>query len=150
MAHMKPKMDVMNERMKKLGSSLDQAQKLQMASEMNALFTKYDFHPIKAMALPLLQMPIFMSVFFGLEQMPDYYSHKLSTGNMGWFVNLSATDPYYVLPFLCAGTSVGIIDLGKTQMLQNPSGKTMLTTFRAMGALSMPFTMMFPTALLPN
>mmetsp|Transcript_55309 Transcript_55309/g.66616 ORF Transcript_55309/g.66616 Transcript_55309/m.66616 type:complete len:477 (+) Transcript_55309:62-1492(+) len=154
MAHMKPEMDVMNERMKKLGSNLDQSQKLQMASEMNALFAKYDCHPIKAMALPLLQMPVFMSVFFGLKQMPDYYSHELSTGGMGWFVDLSATDPYHVLPFLCAGTFVGIIELGKTQMLQNPSGKTMLTAFRCMGALSVPFTMMFPTALfcywLPN
>jgi membrane protein insertase Oxa1/YidC/SpoIIIJ len=43
------------------------------ALQLKALYEKHDSNPFKSLVFPLLQMPIFISFFFGLKQMGSYY-----------------------------------------------------------------------------
>ena len=51
-----------------------------------------------------LQLPIFMSMFFGLRKMANLPVESLTTGGLLWFVDLTVTDNFYGLPLLTAAT----------------------------------------------
>jgi len=120
-----------------------------MGMKMKELFKKYDCNPMKALALPLLQAPIFMSFFFGLRKMPDYFHEQLSTGGILWFTDLSVPDPLYIMPVVSAASFVLMVELGKEQMLASNAqqGQTMLTVFRGLGVIMVPLTLNFSSAV---
>lgn len=67
---MNPEMKQIQERMKNIDMNDPKIQK-QYRAQMQALFKKYDCNPMKSLALPFVQMPIFMGMFFGLKGMPE-------------------------------------------------------------------------------
>ncbi len=149
MAHMKPEMDVIKAKVDRLDKS-DMAGQQVLAQEFQALYRKYDVNPLRAIALPLLQMPIFVSMFFGMREMPNIYPEKLADGGMLWFTDLTAADPTYALPIGCAASFLIMMELGKDQMMSsNPAqAKMMLTFFRSVAVLMVPLTYTFPTSVL--
>ena len=150
MAHLKPEMDVLKEKVDRLGPNVDQETQMRMAMQMKALFAKYECNPLKALLVPVVQAPLFMSMFFGLRKVPDYFPDELSTGGMLWFPDLTQTDPLYILPITSIASFLIMIELGKDQMLQsNPAqGKLMLNFFRGVSVLMVPVTINFSTAVL--
>lgn len=150
MAHLKPEMDVLKEKMDRLGKNVDQETQMRMAMQMKALFAKYQCNPLKALVVPVIQAPLFMSMFFGLRKMPDYFPTELSTGGLYWFQDLTQTDPLYILPVASIGSFIIMIELGKdTMMASNPQqGKLMLNFFRGMCVLMIPVTINFSSAVL--
>jgi len=149
MGHVKPELDVLKAKVDNLDPNDLQGQQ-RYAKEMQALFKKFDVNPLKALSLPLIQMPVFMSMFFALRKMPDIYPEKLVDGGILWFMDLNAPDPYYVLPALSGLTFVVMMELGKEQMLANApeQGQLMLNFFRGMALLIVPVATTFPTAVL--
>eukprot|EP00559_Dactyliosolen_fragilissimus_P005435 CAMPEP_0184867984 /NCGR_PEP_ID=MMETSP0580-20130426/28604_1 /TAXON_ID=1118495 /ORGANISM="Dactyliosolen fragilissimus" /LENGTH=377 /DNA_ID=CAMNT_0027368569 /DNA_START=463 /DNA_END=1596 /DNA_ORIENTATION=+ len=147
MAHMKPEMDILKQKIDSADSSDTQLQ-MQYGMQMKQLFKKYDCNPLKALVVPLVQAPLFMSMFFALRNMPDHFPDELSTGGTLWFTDLTAHDPYYVLPILSAISFYGMIETGKTQMLQSgQQGQTMLNVMRGLALFMIPVTMNFSTAI---
>eukprot|EP00566_Odontella_aurita_P012368 CAMPEP_0113534954 /NCGR_PEP_ID=MMETSP0015_2-20120614/5432_1 /TAXON_ID=2838 /ORGANISM="Odontella" /LENGTH=490 /DNA_ID=CAMNT_0000434145 /DNA_START=151 /DNA_END=1623 /DNA_ORIENTATION=+ /assembly_acc=CAM_ASM_000160 len=149
MAHMKPEMDLLKARVEALGSQGDSNAQMQMGLEMRALFKKYDCNPLKALIVPLVQMPVFMSMFLGLRKMPDYFPNELSTGGAFWFPDLSAADPTWVMPIASGLMFVGMVELGKEQMLANnrEQGELFLNVFRVMGVVVTAATINFPALI---
>ncbi len=149
MAHMKPEMDVIKAKVDRLDKS-DMAGQQVLAQEFQALYRKYDVNPLRAIALPFLQMPVFVSMFFGMREMPNIYPEKLADGGMLWFTDLTAADPTYALPIGCAVSFLLMMELGKEQMMSsNPAqAKMMLTFFRSVAVLMVPLTYTFPTSVL--
>jgi len=150
MAHLKPEMDVLKEKMDRVGNSADQETNMRMAMQMKALFKKYECNPLKALIVPVVQAPMFMSMFFGLRKMPDYFPAELSTGGMLWFPDLTQTDPLYILPIASIASFLIMIEIGKDTMLaSNPQqGMIMLNFFRGISVLMIPVTINFSTAVL--
>lgn len=150
MAHMAPELQSIKARIDKLGSDVDRETQLKYGLQMKALFKKYDCNPLAAMALPMVQAPFFMSMFFGLRKMPDFFPEELSTGGIFWFTDLTMTDPYYILPSFSALTFFIMIEMGKGQMMAtNPAqGEMMVNIFRGMSIIMFPIAINFPTALL--
>lgn len=150
MAHLKPEMDVLKDKMDRLGKNVDQETQMRMAMQMKALFAKYQCNPLKALIVPIVQAPLFMSFFFGLRKMPDYFPTELSTGGMFWFEDLTQTDPLYILPIASIASFLIMIELGKDAMTaSNPQqGKLMLNFFRGVSVLMIPVTINFSTAVL--
>jgi len=70
MAHLQPELNQMKARYEAIGAPSRQDQ-LQFGNQMKALFAKYDVKPIQAFAAPLVQLPLFMGMFFGLRKMPS-------------------------------------------------------------------------------
>jgi YidC/Oxa1 family membrane protein insertase len=149
MAHLKPEMDVLKQKIDKLDPK-DMQKQQEYAKEMQRLFLKYNVNPLKGLILPLVQMPVFMSMFFALRKMPDYFHDELSTGGILWFVDLTLPDAYYVMPVFSGLSLMAMMEVSKKSMMASSpeQGKMMLTFFRVMGVLLVPFAMYFPTCLL--
>jgi len=146
MAHLQPEMAVLKEKIDRVDPK-DTVRQQQYSKQMQDLFRKYDCNPLKSLLVPLVQMPIFMSMFFALRQMPDVFPEKLVDGGIWWFVDLNAPDPYYILPVTSALTFLAMMEMMKTQMTSNnpAQGQLMLTFFRALAVLMVPMTINFST-----
>ena len=70
------------------------------SNELKLLFRKNNCHPFKSFISPLIQVPIFISFFMGLRRMCALPVESMKDGGMYWFTDLTAADPYYVLPVL--------------------------------------------------
>lgn len=148
MAHVKPEMDVLKAKIDRVDpKDLEMQQKY--AKEMQNLFKKYEVNPLRSIAIPLLQFPVFMSMFFGLKNMPEIYPNELSTGGMLWFPDLTAPDPYFIMPVASALSFLLMMELGKEQMMASApeQGRVMLNVFRGMAVIMIPITYSFPTAV---
>ncbi|WP_428897002.1 YidC/Oxa1 family membrane protein insertase [Parelusimicrobium proximum] len=70
-----------------------------MQREMLALYKKYKFNPMSG-CLPLfLQLPIFIALFNAFRNSWELHG----AGFVLWITDLSAKDPYYVLPVIMGG-----------------------------------------------
>eukprot|EP00554_Chaetoceros_debilis_P007302 CAMPEP_0194076672 /NCGR_PEP_ID=MMETSP0149-20130528/3441_1 /TAXON_ID=122233 /ORGANISM="Chaetoceros debilis, Strain MM31A-1" /LENGTH=402 /DNA_ID=CAMNT_0038757487 /DNA_START=203 /DNA_END=1412 /DNA_ORIENTATION=- len=149
MAHMRPEMDILKERVDKLDRT-DMAGQEKMAKEMQKLFQKYEVNPLKSILVPIAQMPVFMSMFFALKQMPDIYPEKLADGGMFWFTDLNLADPTYILPATCGLSFLLMMEIGKEQMMSSSpqQGALMLNFFRFIALAMVPLTASFPTCVL--
>ena len=149
MAHLQPELTLMKQRYEAIGEPTRQDQ-LQFSNRMKALFTKYEVKPFRAILAPLMQFPLFMGMFFGLQKMPTLFPQELASGGMFWFPDLTVPDPLYILPVVSGMTFFAVIELGKEQMMaQNPAqGQTFLNVFRAMSVLMIPFIINFEACML--
>jgi len=57
-------------------------------------------------------MPIFLSVFVGLRQMANLPVESMKTGGTAWFMDLTITDPYYILPLATVTLLYATIEVG--------------------------------------
>jgi len=149
MAHVQPELQQMKARYEAIGTPSRQDQ-LQFSRQMKSLFARYDVKPFRAFLAPAVQLPLFMGMFFGLRKMPQILPDELKDGGMYWFVDLTATDPYYILPLASATTFLALIEMGKDQMMaQNAAqGQIMLNVFRVLSIVMIPVCINFETAML--
>lgn len=151
MAHMQPEMQVLKEKLDRMGKNTDAATQQRFQEQMQALFKRYDCNPLKSLIAPLVQMPIFMSMFFALRKMPTYFESELEQGGLLWFYDLTQYDPYYILPVASSLTFLATIELSKANMsaTSTPAQSQLMTNvFRGMAVIMVPATMYFPTAVL--
>lgn len=80
------------------------------AAEMHALYERHGVNPMRLLALPLLQLPIFMSFFLGLRRLADHFPDAHS-GGAYWFVDLAATDTSYWLPAASGFSALTLVRL---------------------------------------
>ncbi|XP_067870249.1 mitochondrial inner membrane protein OXA1L isoform X1 [Heterodontus francisci] len=108
---------------------------------------KHDVNPLRGFLVPLIQAPIFISFFVALRQMAYLPVPSLQTGGLWWFTDLTASDPFYLLPIIVTSSMWGILELGAESGVDNPNLRTMKVVFRIMPLVILPFTMSFPTAV---
>lgn len=149
MAHLQPELQMVKARYEALGQPSRQDQ-LQFSNQMKAIFKKYEVKPFRGFVAPLVQLPLFMGMFFGLRKMPDLFPEDLSTGGMYWFPDLTVTDPLYILPLASAISFLALIEAGKENMLaQNAAtGQLMVNFFRVMSVGMIPVCLNFESAML--
>ncbi|XP_050419830.1 mitochondrial inner membrane protein OXA1L [Adelges cooleyi] len=83
------------------------------ASQELMLFMKsHNVNPIKGMILPVVQFPIFLSMFLGLRGMANLPLESLTYGGLWWFADLTLPDQFYVLPLITVATLGLTIELG--------------------------------------
>jgi YidC/Oxa1 family membrane protein insertase len=58
----------------------------------------------------MLQMPIFISMFFALKTMPELYPSMTEGGTL-WFTDLSVADESYALPVMSALSFLLILEV---------------------------------------
>ena len=119
----------------------DPQMKAQFAEEMKALWKKYDVNPLKSLTLPLAQIPIFVSFFLALRDMPLRFP-DMATGGVLWFVDLTAADSSMVLPILNAASFWLMIELGADGMAASQA-ETMKLAMRGLAVVMIPATMGF-------
>lgn len=69
-------------------------------TRMQSLFAKHNVNPMKLFALPVLQAPIFIGLFFALKRLANAGWPDFQTGGLAWFTDLTVADPTYILPLV--------------------------------------------------
>jgi YidC/Oxa1 family membrane protein insertase len=90
MRKLKPEVDALNEKFK------DDAQAKNLA--MMELWKKHGVNPFGGCLPQLVQMPVWFAMYTTLQTAAEMYHTRFL-----WFKDLSAPDPYYVLPLLLGG-----------------------------------------------
>ncbi|CAG5929145.1 unnamed protein product [Menidia menidia] len=80
-------------------------------SDLNLFQKKHDVNPLRGFLVPLVQAPVFISFFIALRKMAYLPVPSLQTGGALWFTDLSAADPFYILPFAVTGTMFFILEV---------------------------------------
>ena len=143
MAHLKPEMERVQAAMKAAEGGMNDPriqQRYQM--EMKELFVKHKVNPMRALVMPFLQMPIFISAFMALRQFQDYFP-AFSTGGTLWFTDLTAADPYMILPVVNALSFLLMIEIGADGM-DSGMKSTFKNIMRGLGVVMVPLTMAMP------
>eukprot|EP00731_Ephydatia_muelleri_P034845 Em0081g10a len=119
----------------------------QQTARLYSLYQQHKCNPFKMMVMPLVQLPIFISFFVAIREMASVPIESMKTGGMLWFMDLTVSDPYYVLPVLSCLSFMATIELGGETGVTNPQTEKMKVFFRAMAILLIPVTATFPSGL---
>lgn len=145
MAVMRPEMQKMQDAMKADTNFHDVRVKHKYQEEMKAMFVRYKVNPFQSMLIPFFQIPIFLSCFFGLRDMGNFFP-GFTTGGDFWFTNLSVPDPYFILPIANALSFLVMIELGMEGLETNQKTQ-FVWAMRGLGVLMVPLTYTMPQGL---
>lgn len=102
MQDLKPEMDRIRAKYK------DNRQKQQ--EELMKLYQERKVNPFGSCLPLLVQMPIFIAIFYVIRSFGDAHPDFMSGGIL-WFKDLTAADPYYILPILSAVTMLAASEI---------------------------------------
>lgn len=142
-----PEMTKLTNRMTEAKQSGNKFDFAKAYSDLNLFQKKHDVNPLRGFLIPLVQTPVFISFFIALRKMAYLPVPSLQTGGLLWFTDLTAADPFYILPLAVTGTMFFILELGAESGIDNPNLRAMKTVFRIMPLVILPLTINFPTAV---
>ncbi|XP_077646054.1 mitochondrial inner membrane protein OXA1L isoform X2 [Lonchura striata] len=116
-------------------------------SELVSYQRRYDVNPLRGFLVPLVQTPLFVSFFLALQGMAAAPVPGLLQGGLGWFQNLAAPDPFYVLPVLVTASTWLVLELGAETGVSAPGAGPVRQILRLLPLFFLPFILHFPTAV---
>lgn len=111
MKALQPEVKKIKESFKDVSAADDPTIRYKYIGEVTKLLARNNVHPVRSMAISSLQIPIFLSLFFGLKNMGTFYPEYCSGGEL-WFTDLSAKDKYFILPYTNTATLFTMFYLG--------------------------------------
>jgi YidC/Oxa1 family membrane protein insertase len=100
MKELEPHQKALQAKYEKFGN--DMTKKAEMQKELMAFYKKNGHNPMGGCLPMVLQMP----VFFALWSMLNAVFELRHAPFMGWLMDLSSKDPYYILPVIMGGTMI--------------------------------------------
>ncbi|TYB09846.1 membrane protein insertase YidC [Vibrio cholerae] len=131
MRMLQPKLQAMRER---IGDD-----RQRMSQEMMELYKKEKVNPLGGCLPILLQMPIFIALYWALMESVELRHSPF----FGWIHDLSAQDPYYILPLLM-GASMFVIQKMRPTTITDPMQQKIMTFMPVMFTF---FFLWFPSGL---
>ncbi|SDH83433.1 protein translocase subunit yidC [Vibrio xiamenensis] len=131
MRMLQPKLAAMRER---IGDD-----RQRMSQEMMALYKQEKVNPLGGCLPLVLQMPIFISLYWALMESVELRHSPF----FGWIHDLSAQDPYYILPILM-GASMFMIQKMSPSTVTDPMQQKIMTFMPVMFTA---FFLFFPSGL---
>lgn len=128
---LQPKLQAMRER---LGDD-----RQRMSQEMMELYKKEKVNPLGGCFPILLQMPIFISLYWALMESVELRHSPF----FGWIQDLSAQDPYYILPILMA-VSMFVMQKMSPNTATDPTQQKIMTFMPIIFSI---FFLFFPAGL---
>lgn len=122
-------------------------------AELQQLYATHDVSPGKMIAGQLVQMPIFMSFFFGLKRLAEAFP-SAHEGGTQWFVDLGAADATYALPVLSSSSALLLVMISippanpSAPLLEQQQARSMRWLLGGMTALSLPIACSMPVSVL--
>lgn len=145
----KPEMEVLQARMTAdEAKTTDRRRQEMYQRQMGALLQKHDVKPYLIFAFPLVQMPLFMGMFFGLRRLCDHFP-AAHAGGLLWFDDLGAPDDTMVLPLLTSALFLAMVEVGADGMAaQSPGQQQMFrNVMRGLAVAMVPMTYTFPSGV---
>jgi YidC/Oxa1 family membrane protein insertase len=110
------------------------------------LMRKHEIKFWRGFALPLLQAPIFITMFLSLRHLANTVP-SFHHGGLLWFTDLAAADPYFLFPALTSLTFLATLELGSDGISTDTQGVIVRNLMRFMGIAMIPLTSGFPMAV---
>ena len=112
--------------------------------ELFLLWKNNNVNPLKALVVPIVQLPLFITFFFGVRQLGNYYP-GVAEGGILWFSDLACHDPYFILPILNASSFLLMVELNShDQAMETDQTATFKTAMRGLSLFMVPVTMYAP------
>lgn len=146
LAYVRPEMERIQEIFKNDPHQGDARVRNRYQADMKALFKKYDCNPLRSLGMPLLQVPIFMSFFFGLREMSEIIP-GMKTGGAFWFTDLSAADSTYILPVANALSFLVMLEISTNSTIASKQRDMLKNVMRVFSVALIPMTMSMPQAI---
>jgi YidC/Oxa1 family membrane protein insertase len=102
-----PQFTALMKRLNEAKQTRDQAQMSVVTQNLQGLMKEHDVSPFRAFTLPLVQMPFFLSMFYGLRNFAYTPLPQLKEGGFSWVTDLTMPDPFWILPI----TSMALTNL---------------------------------------
>lgn len=109
-------------------------------------------NPLKSFITPLVQAPLFMTLFFALKGLAGAGLATMQNGGLFWFKDISVADPTAILPVVAAGLTLATLETG-AEMGAGLGPKTqqqifMRNALRVICVIMIPFTWTLPAVSL--
>ena len=72
--------------------------------KLSEFYQKHGCNPLMMFAMPMLQIPVFISFFFALRKMATAPVESMTYGGTLWFPDLTVADPFFALPLIACLT----------------------------------------------
>ncbi|KAL1826479.1 hypothetical protein DCAR_0205575 [Daucus carota subsp. sativus] len=142
---MRPKLEEIKQEMQDRGMSPTAVTEGQQ--RMGEVFKEYGVTPWTPLKGLLIQGPVFVSFFLGIQNMVEKVP-SFKEGGAFWFVDLTIPDSFYIFPILTALTFWITVECNMQEGLEgNPAGGTMKKVMRVFALVTVPLTMSFPQAI---
>ncbi|NXF13319.1 OXA1L protein, partial [Smithornis capensis] len=142
-----PQIQKLNQRLAEAKRGADPNQVARAYTELVSYQQRHDVNPLRGFLVPLVQTPVFVSFFLALQGMAAVPVPGLLSGGLGWFMDLSSHDPYYVLPVLVTASTWLVLELGAETGVSAPGAGAMRQLLRLLPLFFLPFILHFPTLL---
>lgn len=133
MQDLKPEMDKIRAKYKD--------NKQQQQEEIMKLYQDRKVNPFGSCLPLLIQMPIFIAMFYVIQGFGETHE-SFASGGLLWFQDLSVQDPYYILPILSAVTMLGASEITAKNL--DPQQRWMM---RILPVVFTVFLLSFPAGL---
>ncbi|XP_050399668.1 mitochondrial inner membrane protein OXA1L isoform X2 [Patella vulgata] len=143
-----PTMTKLQQRFTDARSSADPMEAAKAGHELATFMQRNNINPVKSFMIPMIQMPVFLSMFFALRQMSTLPIEGFKDGGIFWFTDLSIPDPVYCLPMLTVATLAATIEMGADGIKANSMGHNIKWFMRALPIVMFPIIFNFPAAML--
>ena len=90
---------------------------------------------------------VMATMFFALRGMTYYPVESMKVGGMGWFLDLTTKDPYFILPILTAATLALNMKLGMDATDQSQTPEPIKKFMKVIPVVTLAATCTFPSAL---
>lgn len=95
---------VLHARIQACKAAGDKVGESQAGIEILKLYQKHNAHPLQMFPLAFAQVPVFLSMLYGLRGMAALPLESFRTGGMWWFTDLVIPDPIFCLPLIACGS----------------------------------------------
>jgi YidC/Oxa1 family membrane protein insertase len=102
--HMKDRLEPIMKELKEARSADDIVRSKKSSLQLLELYKEWGYGPFVNF-FGLVQLPIFISMFRALYRSAHLPVPGLQTGGILWFTDLTATDPYFILPMISGITT---------------------------------------------
>lgn len=149
MANVQPQMQALMKDVTEAQRMGDPMAQQQATAKVQKFMKDKNVHPLTALKLPAIQMPIFVSIFFALKGLASENLVTMKNGGLFWFPDLTMADGTWALPIISAACTLAVMETGAelgASSAPNQQQKVMRWVLRG-SVCSMPFFVSaFPTA----
>ncbi|NWI40423.1 OXA1L protein, partial [Picathartes gymnocephalus] len=142
-----PQLQRLSQRLAEARRGPDPNQAAVAYAELASYQRRHNVNPLRGFLVPLVQTPLFVSFFLALQGMAAAPVPGFFQGGLGWFPNLAAPDPFYVLPLLVTASTWLVLELGAETGVASPGAGPVRQILRLLPLFFLPFIIHFPTAV---
>ncbi|CAH8435608.1 unnamed protein product [Schistosoma mattheei] len=141
-----PQVAILQESLTRARLSGNYIEMMRTSEKMNQLMKNNNLNPLSAFKYVLLQAPISLSVFTGIRGLVNLPVTSLQTGGTAWFTDLTASDPYCILPFLSMSLLMLTFETG-AELRSSQVQPAMRVLSKGLPVVGFFFVMNMPSAL---